>query len=128
MENKYIPGEVITKKETIILNDGKDTLTLKVSNTSDRPVQVGSHSHFFEVNRALKFNRERAFGYHLDIPSGCSVRFEPGEIKEVNLVAMSGNKIYYGLNNLTQGKTYKEAVSKAKEKHFIVEGDGTGGI
>lgn len=122
MTEKIIPGEVITADTFIELNKGKETLTMEVSNTSDRPVQVGSHSHFFEVNRSLKFDRAKAYGYHLDIPSGCSVRFEPGEIKEVNLVLMSGSKTFYGLNNLTQGKGKDKAIEKAISKGFISEG------
>lgn len=94
-------GAVIPKDREIILNEGKKTVTVTVKHTGDRPVQVGSHFHFFEVNRQLKFDRAAAYGYHLDIPSGTSVRFEPGEEKEVQLTEMGGAKRIYGLNDLT---------------------------
>ena len=83
-------GEVIPKNGEIVINEGKETVTVIVKHTGDRPVQVGSHFHFFEVNRQLEFDRALAYGYHLDIPSGTSVRFEPGEEKEVQLTAMGG--------------------------------------
>lgn len=94
-------GAVIPKDREIILNEGKKTVTVTVRHTGDRPVQVGSHFHFFEVNRQLEFDRAAAYGYHLDIPSGTSVRFEPGEEKEVQLTEMGGAKRIYGLNDLT---------------------------
>lgn len=94
-------GAVIPKDREIILNEGKKTVTVTVKHTGDRPVQVGSHFHFFEVNRQLEFDRAAAYGYHLDIPSGTSVRFEPGEEKEVQLTEMGGAKRVYGLNDLT---------------------------
>jgi urease beta subunit len=116
-------GEIIPKDREITLNEGKDTVTLKVVHTGDRPVQVGSHFHFFEVNRQLKFDREKAYGYHLDIPSGTSVRFEPGEEKEVQLTQMGGAKRIFGLNDLTCGQateaTKASAVAQAKLKGFI---------
>ena len=77
-----VPGEMTPGREEIIINEGRNTCTLKVTNTGDRAIQVGSHFHFFEVNKALKFDREKAYGTHLDIASGTSVRFEPGEEKE----------------------------------------------
>lgn len=98
-----IPGEVITKNRDIELNVGKRKETLAIANVGDRPVQVGSHFHFFEVNKLLSFPRERAFGMRLDIPSGTSVRFEPGETKEVTLVEVGGRKRVFGLNGLTNG-------------------------
>ena len=97
-------GEIIPMDREIVLNEGKPSLTLTVANTGDRPVQVGSHFHFFEVNRCLSFDREKAYGYHLDIPSGTSVRFEPGEEKEVQLTAMGGTKRVFGLNDLTRAQ------------------------
>ena len=116
-------GEVITADRDIILNEGKRTETVLVANKGDRPVQVGSHYHFFEVNRCLDFDREKAYGFHLDIPSGTSVRFEPGEEKEVQLVAMGGNKVVYGLNDLTCAElddaSKAQAVELAKAKGFI---------
>ncbi|MBR1459463.1 MAG: urease subunit beta, partial [Oscillospiraceae bacterium] len=87
----------------IIINADKETLTIPVVNTADRPIQVGSHFHFFEVNKSLTFDRKAAFGYRLDIPAGNAVRFEPGETKTVSLVKIGGNRIGGGLNDLTQG-------------------------
>jgi urease subunit gamma/beta len=116
-------GEVITADRDIILNECRRTETVLVANKGDRPVQVGSHYHFFEVNKCLDFDRAKAYGFHLDIPSGTSVRFEPGEEKEVQLVAMGGSKVVYGLNDLTCGAVDEEsraqAVELAKEKGFI---------
>jgi len=120
-----IPGEYIIKNEFITLNDGRRTLNIKVSNTGDRPVQVGSHYHFFEVNRYLEFDRKSAFGMRLDIPSGTAVRFEPGEEKTVQLVEIGGSREIYGLNDLTCGPLDREDLSnvfkKAKELGFKVE-------
>ena len=108
----------------ITLNEGKPTVTLMVVNTGDRPVQVGSHYHFFEVNRCLVFDREKAYGFHLDIPSGTSVRFEPGEEKEVTLTAMGGTKRVFGLNDLTCAQvspaTKEASLEKARQKGFII--------
>ena len=118
-----IPGEYFIKNETIILNNGRESISLKVSNTGDRPIQVGSHYHFFEVNKALLFERKKAFGRRLDIPSGTAVRFEPGEEKEVPLVSIGGEKTVHGLNGLTAGsleseQVLKNAVLKAKSLGF----------
>ncbi|MBO6131924.1 MAG: urease subunit beta [Treponema sp.] len=96
-------GEVISCNEKIELNKGRKTVSLLVKNIGDRPVQVGSHFHFFEVNKCLSFNRKTAFGFRLDIPSGMSVRFEPGEEKTVQLCSFGGKSEIYGLNNLTNG-------------------------
>ena len=96
-------GEIISCNKTIVLNEGRNTIELTVKNAGDRPVQVGSHFHFFEVNKCLSFNRQAAFGYRLDIPSGMSVRFEPGEEKTVQLCTFGGKSEIYGLNNLTSG-------------------------
>ncbi len=98
-----IPGEVICKDGTLTLNEGRETLTLTVSNTSDRPVQVGSHYHFYETNTALDFDREAAKGFRLDIPAGTAVRFEPGQAREVNLVKLAGDRKVYGFNGLVNG-------------------------
>lgn len=106
-------GEVIVRNKEIILNQGKNTRKIKISNVGDRPIQVGSHFHFFEVNHFLKFEREQAFGYRLNIPSGTSVRFEPGEVKEVELVELGGQKIVFGCNDLTCGGTDDEAKEAA---------------
>lgn len=99
------PGEIITCKDvdTILLNEHLETILIKVSNLGDRPIQVGSHIHFFEVNRALEFERNLALGFRLNVPAGTAVRFEPGDSKEVELVALAGSREVYGLNNLTNG-------------------------
>ncbi|MBE2973615.1 urease subunit beta [Priestia megaterium] len=96
-----IPGEYFLKKAPITCNNGKKSISVTVINRGDRPVQVGSHFHFFEVNAALEFPREASLGYHLNIPAGTAVRFEPGDAKEVDLVAFSGTREIYGLNNKT---------------------------
>ena len=98
-----IPGEYFLKKDPITCNNGKKSISVTVINRGDRPVQVGSHFHFFEVNDALEFPREASLGYHLNIPAGTAVRFEPGDAKEVDLVAFSGTREIYGLNNKTNG-------------------------
>ncbi|MBM4254601.1 MAG: urease subunit beta [Deltaproteobacteria bacterium] len=98
-----IPGEIFPAEGSITLNAGRPTTTVRVINTGDRPVQVGSHYHFFEVNRALRFDRAAAFGLRLDVPSGTAVRFEPGEDKEVTLVPFAGQRRILGLNSLTDG-------------------------
>lgn len=118
-----IPGEVLTEEGEIELNSGKDTAQIKVTNTADRPIQVGSHYHFFEVNKALEFQRKRAYGMRLDIPAGTAVRFEPGETKRVNLVEIGGNREGYGLNGLVEGnmedvKVREKAIVTAEEKGF----------
>ncbi len=98
-----IPGEVICKEGTLTLNEGRETLTLTVSNTGDRPVQVGSHYHFHETNTALNFDRNAAKGYRLDIPAGTAVRFEPGQAREVTLVKLAGDRKVFGFNGLVNG-------------------------
>lgn len=98
-----IPGEIITPDGEIELNVGRPTVRLQVSNTGDRPIQVGSHFHFFEVNAALNFDREQARGMRLDIPAGTAVRFEPGDEKEVTLVALVGSRQVYGFNARING-------------------------
>ncbi|WP_288478310.1 urease subunit beta [uncultured Clostridium sp.] len=98
-----VPGEVILGEGTIKYNEGKEAIQLKVTNTADRPIQVGSHFHFFEVNNGLKFDREKAYGKRLDIPAGTAVRFEPGDEKEVNLIDIAGVRRVYGLNNRIDG-------------------------
>ena len=96
-------GEVITAEGSIQLNVGRETLTLTVANTGDRPVQVGSHYHFCETNGALDFDRERARGYRLDIAPGTAVRFEPGQSRDVTLVPMGGGRKVYGFNGKVMG-------------------------
>jgi len=99
-----IPGEIITKDGDITLNAGRKTVTVAVTNTGDRPVQVGSHYHFFETNPALKFERKKTRGMRLDIPAGTAVRFEPGQTREVTLVAYAGKRAVYGFRRQVMGK------------------------
>lgn len=114
-----IPGEMLIEAGEIELNADRPTVTLIVANTGDRPVQVGSHFHFFEVNPALTFNREQARGMRLDIPAGTAVRFEPGDEKEVTLVALVGSRQVYGLNGLINGsldQSEGKSTSESKKK------------
>jgi urease subunit beta len=99
-----IPGETFIQDGDIELNKGRKTVTLSVSNTGDRPIQVGSHYHFFETNPALKFDRRRARGMRLNIPAGTAVRFEPGQTREVTLVALAGKRTVYGFRQDVMGK------------------------
>jgi urease subunit beta len=118
-----IPGEYFLKKEPVEANKGRRTISIKVVNTGDRPVQIGSHCHFFEVNRQMAFDRAAAFGMRLNVPSGNAVRFEPGEVKVVELVELGGAKRVIGINNLAQGITTDPAVKqtaleKAQQQQF----------
>jgi urease subunit beta len=106
-----IPGEYFIKDGEIELNKGRKGLTLSVSNTGDRPIQVGSHYHFFETNPALRFDRNKARGMRLDIAAGTAVRFEPGQTREVNLVALAGTRTVYGFRQEVMG-----SLEKAKRK------------
>ena len=99
-----IPGEILCAEGDIELNAGREPLSLTVANTGDRPIQVGSHYHFFETNEGLVFQREKARGYRLNIPSGTAVRFEPGQTRDVELVALSGKREIYGFNAKIMGK------------------------
>ncbi|MFO1096827.1 MAG: urease subunit beta [Xanthobacteraceae bacterium] len=99
-----IPGEFFFQDGEIELNAGRQTVTLTVANTGDRPIQVGSHYHFFETNPALKFDRDKARGMRLNIPAGTAVRFEPGQSREVTLVALAGNRAIYGFRQAVMGK------------------------
>src|SRR6476661_5536038 len=108
-----IPGEYILKDDAIACNVGRQTVNVTVTNTGDRPVQVGSHFHFFEVNRMMSFDREKAFGMRLNIAAGTAVRFEPGEEKEVVLVAFGGARRAMGINNLVNGDTTRD-INKQK--------------
>ena len=99
-----IPGEIFTATGDIELNLGRKTLTLKVSNTGDRPIQVGSHYHFFETNPALRFERAKAKGFRLDIPAGTAIRFEPGQSRSVRLVALAGKREVQGFRQEVMGK------------------------
>jgi urease subunit beta len=102
-----IPGEIFVKDGTIELNAGRKTLTLSVANTGDRPIQVGSHYHFFETNPALEFDRKKARGMRLNIPAGTAVRFEPGQAREVTLVALAGKRRVYGFRQVVMGRLAK---------------------
>lgn len=99
-----IPGEIIAAEGTIELNAGQPTITIEVSNTGDRPVQVGSHYHFAETNAGLAFDRDQAYGMRLDIPAGTAVRFEPGQKREVTLVPLSGKREVYGFRQKVMGR------------------------
>ncbi|CDX16647.1 Urease beta subunit [Mesorhizobium sp. ORS 3359] len=99
-----IPGEVIAANGEIDLNKGRPTVTLKVANSGDRPIQVGSHYHFFETNEGLKFDRERARGMRLDIAAGTAMRFEPGQERDVTLVPLGGKREVYGFQQKVMGK------------------------
>ncbi len=98
------PGEVTTLPGDLVMNEGRESLTLTVSNTGDRPIQIGSHYHFFEANPALSFERDKARGFRLDIPAGTAVRFEPGQTREVRLVAIAGKREIYGFQQKVMGK------------------------
>ena len=117
-----IPGEYILKSGNINCNEGRETALVTVVNTGDRPVQVVSHFHFFEVNKQMSFDREKAFGKRLNIAAGTAIRFEPGEKKQVQLVALGGNKKIMGFNNLTNAPVNEEskvsALAKANELKF----------
>lgn len=118
-----IPGEYVLRKEPIEANAGKEAVGLVVQNMGDRPVQVGSHFHFFEVNKALLFDRSKAFGMRLNIPAGTAIRFEPGQDKEVLLVSLGGDRVVHGLNGLTDGglddpATRDAALKKARDYGF----------
>jgi len=107
-----IPGEYLIEDGTIEINAGRVRATVAVTNTGDRPIQVGSHCHFFEANRALRFDRAAAYGMRLDIAAGTAVRFEPGDAREVTLVALGGRREVIGLNGLVEGRL-DDAVTRA---------------
>ncbi|HEX8314360.1 MAG TPA: urease subunit beta [Flavisolibacter sp.] len=118
-----IPGEYILRTEDIACNVGRETANVVVVNTGDRPVQIGSHFHFFEINKQLAFDRPKAFGMRLNIAAGTAVRFEPGEEKEVELVRFGGKRQLVGFSNLTNGSTTdeglrSEAIKKAAQLNF----------
>jgi len=119
-----IPGEIILGQGDIVAFHGRQTVELIVANTGDRPIQVGSHCHFFETNRALRFDREKAYGFRLQVPAGTAVRFEPGEDKRVMLVAIGGNRVAYGINGLVNGRlddlnVKAKALAAAREQGFL---------
>lgn len=118
-----IPGEYILKEEKIVCNANFKSIAIMATNTGDRPIQVGSHFHFFEINKEMSFDREKAFGKHLDILAGTAIRFEPGESTEVHLIDFGGSKILYGGSNLTKGDTsskesLKKAMKNIESEHF----------
>ncbi|WP_336328379.1 urease subunit beta [Halovenus sp. HT40] len=118
-----VPGELLPADEEVTINEGRETATVTVENTGDRPVQVGSHFHFFETNPGLDFDREAAYGMRLDIPAGTAIRFEPGTEREVDLVAIGGNRIVHGMAGLINGdlgdeETREAALDAAAEDGF----------
>jgi urease beta subunit len=124
------PGEVFLGEGDIVAFYGRQTVELIVANTGDRPIQVGSHCHFFESNRALRFDREKAYGFRLQVPAGTAVRFEPGEEKRVTLVSIGGNRVAYGINGLAHGRlddpnVKQQALAKAKALGFLTQGAGS---
>jgi len=123
IKDEVVPGEILAADGDIEINAGRRKVTLKVVNTGDRPVQIGSHYHFFETNKALDFDRKASFGMHLDIPAGTAVRFAPGEAKEVTLTEFGGTGELLGLNNLTDGSWRSEAnkeqaLARARQRGF----------
>ena len=122
-----VPGEVLVGEEPIQANVGRRTTTLRVTNTSEWPVHVGSHFHFFEVNRRLRFDRAAAFGMHLDILAGATVRWEPGEARTVRLVEYAGRREVHGFNGLVDGPLTDEgkaaAMARLRERGFLDEGE-----
>jgi urease beta subunit len=124
-----IPGQILFAAGDIDALKNRPTTELSVKNTADRPIQVGSHCHFFEVNRGLVFDREQAFGFRLCIPAGTAARFEPGEEKRVTLVAFAGHRTVHGINGLTNGalddaEIKRQALARAAEQGFIRKGGG----
>lgn len=127
LSKPVVPGQVLFATGDIDANAGRATKDLMVTNTGDRPVQVGSHCHFFEANHALKFDREQAFGFRLCIPAGTAVRFEPGEQKRVTVVALAGKRVAHGINGLTNGslddaQVKAKALARAAELGFSGKG------
>jgi urease subunit beta len=117
-----IPGEYRLAEADVIANEGRRTVELTVANTGDRPIQVGSHFHFFEANRALRFERALAFGMRLNVPAGTAVRFEPGDEKRVVLVELAGARRVFGLNGLTEGASREAALARLSEWERAVGG------
>ena len=122
--DSLVPGEVRPSEGTVTLNEGRETAEVSVANAGDRPVQVGSHFHFFEANAALRFDRAAAFGMRLNVPAGTAVRFEPGDEKTVDLVAVGGERRVHGMNGLTNGSVADapdEALERARKGGFLSE-------
>jgi len=122
---RFVPGQVIVGEAPVQANVGRRTTTVQVTNTSAWPVHIGSHFHFFEVNRRLRFDRAAAFGMHLDILAGATVRWEPGETKEVRLVEYAGRREVHGFNGLVDGPLSEEnktaALARLRERGFLTE-------
>jgi urease subunit gamma/beta len=117
-----IPGEIFVADGSIELNEGREGIRLRVDNAGDRPIQIGSHTHFFEVNRLLRFDRAQAYGRRLDIPAGTALRFEPGEGREVTLIPLAGRRHAYGMSGLTDGALddrRAHALADARRRGFI---------
>jgi urease beta subunit len=117
-----VPGEYFLRDDPIELNEGRARVQVRVENTGDRPIQVGSHTHFFEVNRALRFPRTAAYGHRLDIPAGTSLRFEPGEARDVILVPFAGQRVVFGMSALVNGpldSRREPAVQAARARKFL---------
>ncbi|WP_256300910.1 urease subunit beta [Haloarchaeobius salinus] len=126
MTDRVIPGEVRTGEGTVTLNEGRETAEVTVANTGDRPVQVGSHFHFFEANAALSFDREAALGMRLNVPAGTAVRFEPGDRETVELVALGGKRRAHGMNGLVNGSVDGDpgpVLERAREAGFLSDPD-----
>lgn len=121
-QNPATPGAVICEAGVLELNAGRESKVLSVANIGDRPIQVGSHFHFFEVNRMLQFDRAEAFGFRLDIPAGTAVRFEPGDTKRVTVVALAGDRIVQGLNDLVNGALDDPQVKAAAIERMQAQG------
>ncbi|MFO0879862.1 MAG: urease subunit beta [Gemmataceae bacterium] len=119
-----IPGEFIHDGKDIELHPGRDVVVLSVTNTGDRPIQIGSHYHFFEVNKALVLDRVKAYGRRLDLPSGTSVRFEPGDTKEVRLIPYGGHREVYGFNGLVMGRLDDPYTREMSIKRCLEQGYG----
>lgn len=116
------PGEYYISEGTIHANKDMTTCTITVENTGDRPVQVGSHTHFFEVNKMLRFDRQKSYGFRLNIPSGTSIRFEPGDTKTVTLVEYGGKRVVYGFGGLVNGNLEEKrdkAISRAQQRGYL---------
>lgn len=119
-----VPGEYFFDGPDLELNAGRSVLTLKVNNTGDRPIQIGAHYHFFEVNKALVFDRVKAYGTRLDLPSGTSVRFEPGDSKEVRLIPYGGRRVVFGFNALVSGRLDDPYTRETSLKRCLEQGYG----
>ena len=124
-----IPGEYVLSDSDVLCNENRKTIKITVRNTGDRPCQIGSHTHFFEVNKVLDFPREQSFGFRLNIPAGTSVRFEPGDTKEVELCELGGSRVCFGFNGLTMGSIRASNIRKTafeKAKFFGFKGISDG--